>query len=370
MNSFVKYFLSALLLVTPIRALAAEAPADFSATVLDYTTPQQIIFGVQNTAPVTACISAFPDNTAYTSYVGLPAGCTMKAATALTASTVVFSGYTCSSTPSSLCSTLGTGGANVVISFDKEGCVPPPGTICTDTLFFGYSPGDSGQTFPTEPGVVGGVGLNLPQHLDVTFSGTVSGGSTHNGPWPHWKISNVASTGQASTGTITLNTAIGCGVGTTCLLPPSGTNQLVCNLANNGTPSIATITGTSITSDVLTVTISATTPISYTAGEVVQLYGTKEGYLNNQYVTVLSTGLTTTQFEASFTHGNESNNADTGNSAFPNCNEMPSIVPYNPFNTTYTAPGSGIYSWSFEIILDGGSNSSGTAWLKDLAFHF
>lgn len=71
-------------------------------------------------------------------------------------------------------------------------------------------------------------------------------------------------------------------------------------------PVIAPITATSITSNVLTVTVANT----FLPGAFVVLSATAEGFLNGQVVQVITASLT--QFTATFTHANYSNPADTG----------------------------------------------------------
>jgi hypothetical protein len=70
----------------------------------------------------------------------------------------------------------------------------------------------------------------------------------------------------------------------------------------------ATITATSVTSNVLTVTCAN----HFQAGQLVRLLGTAESALNNQIVTVSATGLSTSSFQAALTTGNYTNAADTG----------------------------------------------------------
>lgn len=70
----------------------------------------------------------------------------------------------------------------------------------------------------------------------------------------------------------------------------------------------AAVTATSVSSDVLTVTADN----DLTAGQSVLLEGTAESFLNGQTVTVLSTGLSATQFTASFATADYSNPSDTG----------------------------------------------------------
>jgi hypothetical protein len=78
------------------------------------------------------------------------------------------------------------------------------------------------------------------------------------------------------------------------------------------------IIATSITSNVLTVTLENTGQAALSTGQTVVLQGTQESFLNGQTVTVLS-GATATQFTANFTHANYSNADDTG-TATPNGN--------------------------------------------------
>src|SRR5271157_4056528 len=69
----------------------------------------------------------------------------------------------------------------------------------------------------------------------------------------------------------------------------------------------APITATSVLANVLTVTCAN----NFQAGDVVNITGTAESFLNNQTVTVLG-GVTTSSFTANFTTGNYTNASDTG----------------------------------------------------------
>jgi YVTN family beta-propeller protein len=81
----------------------------------------------------------------------------------------------------------------------------------------------------------------------------------------------------------------------------------VCTQTNcNG---VATITGFSIASNVVTFTASN----SFTEGQRVVVSGLKTGtYLNGVIVTVLSTGLSASQFQCYFAHANVASTADSG----------------------------------------------------------
>lgn len=86
----------------------------------------------------------------------------------------------------------------------------------------------------------------------------------------------------------------------------------------------ASITNVALTSNVATVTAAN----SFTAGQTVYLTGlTTATYLNGQVVTVLSTGLSGSQFEFNFTHADDPTHADTGSATL-------SIAISGIYNTT------------------------------------
>jgi fibronectin type 3 domain-containing protein len=86
---------------------------------------------------------------------------------------------------------------------------------------------------------------------------------------------------------------------------PGGYQYFVTAVFNN----TATITSFSITSNVVTFQAAN----NFTAGTTVQVSGLSNGtYLNGQVLTVLSTGLSGTQFAASFTHANVGSTGDSG----------------------------------------------------------
>jgi RHS repeat-associated protein len=82
---------------------------------------------------------------------------------------------------------------------------------------------------------------------------------------------------------------------------------------SNSAPDTATITKTSISNNVLTVT----TTNNFLVGAPIMLAGTGESFLNGQTVVVSPTGLSPTQFEATFKAANYSNPADSGTATFP-----------------------------------------------------
>jgi DNA-binding beta-propeller fold protein YncE len=76
-------------------------------------------------------------------------------------------------------------------------------------------------------------------------------------------------------------------------------------VSNTNATLVDLITAYSIANNVITVTVA--TPNPFAAGQTLLLSGfTTSTFLNGQSVTVLSTGLTTTQFQATFTHANAS----------------------------------------------------------------
>ena len=75
---------------------------------------------------------------------------------------------------------------------------------------------------------------------------------------------------------------------------------------------VGVITNLVLTSNVVTITANN----NFAAGDKVLLSGlTTSTFLNAQTVTVISTGLSATQFEFNFTHGNVSTGAETGTAA-------------------------------------------------------
>jgi len=76
----------------------------------------------------------------------------------------------------------------------------------------------------------------------------------------------------------------------------------------NASQPTAAIAATAISSGVLTVTVNN----ALIAGQIVRLTGTEESFLNNQQVTVLASGLSSTTFKANFAHADYSNASDTG----------------------------------------------------------
>jgi len=80
--------------------------------------------------------------------------------------------------------------------------------------------------------------------------------------------------------------------------------------ANAGTTPPVAVTGYSIASNVITVQTAAQ---NLTAGQTVTLYGFPNStFLNGQAVKVLSGGLSSTQFEAAFTHANVASTTEAG----------------------------------------------------------
>lgn len=132
--------------------------------------------------------------------------------------------------------------------------------------------------------------LNVTNATIVTSSGGSTGNFTVNVP----VVSDFASTPESGQGT-TAGTLFAFDPGFPVL--GTGTNPIF------GNNVIIAITAWSITSNVVTFTASN----SLAAGNQVYLYafGTST-FFNGQTVTVLSTGLSSTQFEANFTHANGS----------------------------------------------------------------
>lgn len=95
-------------------------------------------------------------------------------------------------------------------------------------------------------------------------------------------------------------------------------NSPIISFLGNYVSATATITSTTVTSNVLTVSATNT----FSAGDTVTLTGlTTSTFLNNQTLTVIATGLSGSQFEAALTHANYGATADTGTAA-KNANDV------------------------------------------------
>jgi hypothetical protein len=102
---------------------------------------------------------------------------------------------------------------------------------------------------------------------------------------------------------------------------------------------VAPITNVALTSNVVTITAAN----NFTMGQVVYLNGlTTATFLNGTAVQILSTGLSTSQFEAAFTHADYASAADTGTATDIEWQ----VMLYNPgtstWNTSQITGGSGI----------------------------
>jgi hypothetical protein len=85
--------------------------------------------------------------------------------------------------------------------------------------------------------------------------------------------------------------------------------QSCVTLVNPSVEKTANITSYQVTSNVVTFTAAN----SFAAGDTVFIYGLSTGtYLNGAVLTVLTTGLTSGQFEAAFTYANVASKQDTG----------------------------------------------------------
>lgn len=180
------------------------------------------------------------------------------------------------------------------------------------SYFHGQDPGDVGQpsgacvqgsTYPTTPYSDGGwlfTGAVTASGATVTVTagdrlGMTASDGTHSSGYPQ------AIAGQANAFFIN-----GSGYTISNFVPGVSDTVLTVFSAPPALPAAATITATSITSNVLTLTASN----SFSSGQLVYLSGTSESYLNGQTITVLSSGLSASQFEASFTHANFTNSSE------------------------------------------------------------
>jgi len=107
----------------------------------------------------------------------------------------------------------------------------------------------------------------------------------------------------------------------------------------------AQITAFAITSNVVTFTAAN----AFTAGQLVVISGLAVGtYLNGQVLVVSSTGLSSTQFEASFTHADVTSTNDSGVATAQNSFPISTITQYKPFGTANGDPNdTAIYQWAW-----------------------
>lgn len=105
-------------------------------------------------------------------------------------------------------------------------------------------------------------------------------------------------------------------------------------ISDNSAASTATITNLALTSNVVTITANN----SFQAGDTVKLSGlTTSTFLNGQTVTVLSTGLSATQFEFNFTHADVTSGAETGTATKTSGgNDWSLITNLNVYASDYT----------------------------------
>jgi hypothetical protein len=151
-------------------------------------------------------------------------------------------------------------------------------------------------------------GLAAPtQPLTVTASGTSQGWmpKTYYSPASIYIDNNAGFLWQVTT------------AGTTGAVQPSW--------PGSPTPSAKTdILSVSLTSNVVTF---KTATQAYSAGNIVNIAGLLGAtFLNGQALTVISTGLSTTQFEANFTHANYPTTADNGYSSLPGTTQADNTV--------------------------------------------
>lgn len=111
-----------------------------------------------------------------------------------------WSSYSCNSTPSSICASLGVNGSNLQMDLDPNG---PNTLLVGGTSFWNVTAGQS---------------------VDVVISGTVYGAAA-SGSWPHFNHLN----GQSGDGTEENITTVGCAVTENCLDAKNGTSDILCS---------------------------------------------------------------------------------------------------------------------------------------------
>jgi sugar lactone lactonase YvrE len=170
---------------------------------------------------------------------------------------------------------------------------------------------------------------------DSNFAGSTSTGVTPSGDFNLTANSTAVSIPQGGnvTAGITVTPYFGY-VGTVTPLCSGLPQYALCryqpvNAAVNGTPIPATITAYSIASNVVTITAAN----NMVAGFPVAFSGLSQAtYLNGQVLTVLSTGLSSSQFQVAFTHAN-AGGVETG-TATPVTTQQFTVVIYTSTNLT------------------------------------
>ena len=108
--------------------------------------------------------------------------------------------YSCTSTPSSICTSLGSNGSHLQMALDPRG---PHTLLVGRTAAWNVSAGQS---------------------VDVVITGTVYG-ATINANWPHFN----GLRGQTGDGTEENITTVGCSVNASCLDSLSGVSDILCS---------------------------------------------------------------------------------------------------------------------------------------------
>jgi hypothetical protein len=113
--------------------------------------------------------------------------------------------YTCTSTPLSICSALGTNGSNLQMTQDPKG---PYTLLVGRTSLWNVTAGQS---------------------VDVVISGTVYGAGS-NGNWPHFNPTvSTPLRGQTGDGTEENITTVNCATSAACLDANSGVSDILCS---------------------------------------------------------------------------------------------------------------------------------------------
>jgi hypothetical protein len=112
--------------------------------------------------------------------------------------------YSCTSTPASICASLGTNGSKLAIQMDPQG---PYTLLVGRTSLWNVTAGQS---------------------VDVAIHGTVYG-ALSNGSWPHFKLSNgeAGPPGQTGDGTEENITTVACGA--QCTSANHGVSDILCS---------------------------------------------------------------------------------------------------------------------------------------------
>lgn len=283
------------------------------------STTQQSAFNVVTNGGLTwACISNTQANGSTGGLVGPLSGSTINQNISVTLTITAVANASGTTTVYTVTGGSATANIYVGMAFTVSGCSNPANNgvfVCTTsnstTITLANNIGVSTGTFGTAVsssanftwfagGSVANWANNAEQGHTYTFAGFTGGAVGNNGTFVILASHNTINLNNGQAPLVFANAS-----GTTV----TASNTTAIEATSPAGNSIASISSTTVTSNVLTVTANN----NFLSGQNVVLAGLSTStFLNGVTVTVLSAGLSSTQFEANFTHANYGATADTG----------------------------------------------------------